>query len=208
VLQEAALHRYAPRIPASLRSQTLALFAQLLAFDRSTIANAPSDTLCLVSVGGNNSGTGCGLTSAEIRERGSGLSDDSATVSEVVPDGVATVTLRFPAAQGRPAYSVTGRVVGNLMAVRAPHMLGGSSDQPPAAGRRPRRPGQGEADVRADQAIAWRLTNSTNVVSPLLGLKVSGLMISPVSVMLCLRCQRDGERPRSRMPCSKRFSVT
>jgi hypothetical protein len=70
LLQEAALHRYAPRIPATLRSQTLALFAQLLAFDRSMIVNAPSDTLCLVSVGGNNSGTECGLTAAEIRLSG------------------------------------------------------------------------------------------------------------------------------------------
>lgn len=134
-LQAAALHRYAPRIPTALRSQTLALFAQLSAFDRSMIANAPRNTLCLVSVGGDNSGTGCGLTAAEIRDHGSGLSDDSGTVSELLPDGVATVTLRFPAARGRSAYSVTGRVFGNLMAVRAPHMFGGSADQPTAVWR-------------------------------------------------------------------------
>lgn len=134
-LQEAALRRYAPRIPTTLRNQTLALFAQLTAFDRSMIANAPSDTLCLFSVGGNNSGGGCGLTAAEIREHGSGLSDDSGTVSELLPDGVATVTLRFPAARGRPAYSVTGRVLGNLMAIRARHTFGGTSDQPIAVWR-------------------------------------------------------------------------
>lgn len=94
------------------------------------IANAPTDTLCLVRLGRNESGAACGLAAPQIREGGSGPSDDSGTLSELVPDGVATVTFRFAAARGRPAYSITGRAVGNLVVVRAPHLLAGSSDQP------------------------------------------------------------------------------
>jgi hypothetical protein len=183
-LEEAALRRYAPRIPTALRSQTLALFAQLLAFDRSMIANAPTDMLCLVSVGGNVSGASCGLTPAQIRNRGSGLSSNSGTVSELVPDGVASVTLRFPAARGRPAYSITGRVVGNVMVGRAQDMSGGTFDQPTAVWRAtdgrilktitPPTPAQAEGYCRQHEALCATLTLGTSSSSSVGTVSASG----------------------------------
>ena len=119
-LQRAALLAYAAEIPSSLRESTLRLQAGLIAFDRQTAAHAPKDTICLVTVSGNSSGSSCGITAAEIRQ-GAPPSYGQGTFSSLVPNGVATVTLSFRAAGRVPAHSVTAPVSGNVYAVHDPH---------------------------------------------------------------------------------------
>ena len=126
-LQTAALARALPTIPASFRAPTRALEAQLIAYARNAVARAPRDTLCLVTVrSGNLRGTDCGGNLAAIQHGGL-PTDDNGTFTAIIPDGVATVTLRFAAVQGRRAVSVTGIVHGNVLAVRGPRLAFGSS---------------------------------------------------------------------------------
>jgi hypothetical protein len=64
-----------------------------------------------------NAGASCGTTAAQIKAGGSGPSADSGVFTGIVPDGVASVTLSFPASRGQPAHSVTGIVRGNIYAI-------------------------------------------------------------------------------------------
>jgi hypothetical protein len=115
-LQAAALKRSLPRIPVALRAPTLALQAQLLARDRQLLQRKPVDSICVAEVRGNGGGSDCGLTVAAIKH-GVPVSNDQGTYSGVVPDGVATVTLRVPASAGRAAHDVTTAVVNNMFSV-------------------------------------------------------------------------------------------
>jgi hypothetical protein len=125
-MQTAAARAYARKIPAGVRAQTLALQAAFIAYDRRAAAQAPRDVVCLVSTARNGGGSECGVTTAAIRA-GVAPSNDQGTFSGVVPDGVASVTLRFPAAGGRAADAVTATVTGNMYAVH----VTGMSDAPP-----------------------------------------------------------------------------
>jgi hypothetical protein len=120
-LQGAALRAYAPNIPASLRESTLRLQAGLIAFARHTAANAPKDTVCLVSVSGNSSDSACGISAAEVKD-GVPPSYGQGTYSSIVPSGVATVTLSFRARGRVPAHSVMASVTGNVYVVHDPHL--------------------------------------------------------------------------------------
>jgi hypothetical protein len=125
-LEVAALDRELPRIPAPLREPTRELQAALIAWERRATANAPRDTICFVSVGGNTTAGECG-TSPEAIKQGRAGDDNNGTHSGVVPDGVATVTLIFPAAAGYPERSVTTSVTGNVYAIhmsRSPRVDG------------------------------------------------------------------------------------
>lgn len=116
-LQSRALNRRLARIPASLRQPTREIQAAFIAFDRNTASHAPRDTICIVSVGGNQTSSSCGFAPTGIKQ---GFATENSpgpnldTFSGVVPDGVATVTLIFPA----PGRAVTTRVTGNVYAVR------------------------------------------------------------------------------------------
>ncbi|MFZ1996331.1 MAG: hypothetical protein WAU75_19625, partial [Solirubrobacteraceae bacterium] len=129
-LQAAALHRALPRIPASVRAQTAAIQAALIAMERRLAARGPQDVICVVTQSRNAGSTGCGTTVAQI-QHGISPDDQGGTFSAVVPDGVATVTLRFPSAQGRPARSVTATVHGNVYAVRVAGESSGASTATP-----------------------------------------------------------------------------
>jgi hypothetical protein len=84
-LQEAALARALPTIPAPFRAPTRALQAKLIAYARNLVARAPRDTLCLVTVGpGNGSGAACGDTLAAIQHDGL-PTDDNGTFTAIVP---------------------------------------------------------------------------------------------------------------------------
>jgi hypothetical protein len=129
-LLAAALHRALPRIPASLRARTAAIQAAFIAIDRRLAARGPQDVICVVTQSHNAGSTGCGTTVAQI-QHGTSPDDQDGTFSAVVPDGVATVTLRFPSAQGRPARSVTATVHGNVYAVRVAGESSGASTATP-----------------------------------------------------------------------------
>jgi hypothetical protein len=116
-LHTAALHRALPHIPKALRAQTVALQAAFIAVDRESVARGPQDIICVLTHSRNAGGSTCGTTVAQI-QHGIAPDDDQGTFSAVVPDGVATVTLRFPATGGHPARSVTAGVHGNVYAVR------------------------------------------------------------------------------------------
>jgi hypothetical protein len=49
-----------------------------------------------------------------------------ATVQGIVPDGVASVTLHYPATAGHPARQLTGKVVENVAVISVPFRLGSS----------------------------------------------------------------------------------
>jgi len=116
-LQERALADYLPKIPPALRAQTQALQTGYIAYARNVFAHAPRDEVCLATTGRGDNGASCDLTAAQIKS-GVPPSEDNGVFDGVVPDGVASVTLAFPAAHGRPARSITARVRGNVYAIR------------------------------------------------------------------------------------------
>ncbi|MHB1569319.1 MAG: hypothetical protein ACYC0H_08950, partial [Solirubrobacteraceae bacterium] len=121
-LQVAALRRALPSIPAPLRAPTAHLQARLLAWAHTL--GRPTDAVCLVTVGRGGDGSGCGITAAEIRD-GSAPQQQNGTYYGIVPNGVASVTLRL---QARPAAStITGPVVNNMYAIRAPRFHGAAA---------------------------------------------------------------------------------
>ncbi len=122
-----ALHDELPQIPAALRQPTAKLLARMIALD--TRRGAPQDAICLVSAARNGGGSACGSTVAQIAH-GDGLDNGQGTLDGLVPDGVATVTLRFPATQALAALSVTTGVTGNVFAV---HVARAEAGQLPAA---------------------------------------------------------------------------
>jgi len=115
-LQAAALNQELPKLPASLRQPARELQRAFIAYDRSIVAHAPRDTICFVNIGHNETGTECGIPPDAIKEGQAGQ-ENQGTYSGVVPDGVATVTLSFPAARGRPARAVTASVNSNVYSV-------------------------------------------------------------------------------------------
>jgi hypothetical protein len=125
-LQARALAAYLPKIPAALRDQTQALQAGYIDYFRNLVAHAPRDEVCLADVGRSDNGASCGFPATEIKD-GVPPNDNNGVFSGVVPDGVASITLTFPAARGRPARSLTGRVRNNVYAIPA-----GSEGESPA----------------------------------------------------------------------------
>jgi len=115
-LQSAALDKALPTFPAALRSPVHTLQAALLAYERSLAAKPPVDAVCEVTVQRNGGGMSCSETAAQIRHN-LFPDDDNGVFSGLVPDGVASVTLNFPAASGHPARSVTATVHANVYAV-------------------------------------------------------------------------------------------
>jgi hypothetical protein len=121
-LEAAALDRELPKIPASLRQQTRELASAMIAYIRGVVTHAPRDGICLVTAGSNENGGSCGIAAAQI-ESGEATQDDNGTYIGIVPDGVATVTLTFPASAGHPGRSVTTPVRSNVYAVFVAHDL-------------------------------------------------------------------------------------
>jgi hypothetical protein len=125
-MQEAALRSYAPKIPPSVRTQTLALQTGFISYALRFVAEAPRDGICLVTLArGGTDGGDCTTVASQI-QAGEQPSNDNGTFSAVVPDGVASVTLRFPAVRRGHAASVTASVHGNMYAVRAPRAFSGA----------------------------------------------------------------------------------
>jgi hypothetical protein len=128
--QTAALRGELPQIPSALRTPTLQLAARTLAQRRSTVQNA--EGIAVVALSHDASGPSIdaySATTTHFQQRGAisqaGLQSGTSTVlSGVVPDGVASVTLHFPARFGganpAPPLSVTARPVENVFVVRLP----------------------------------------------------------------------------------------
>jgi hypothetical protein len=113
----AAVRAELPRIPAKFRMPTLGLAERFVAHDRAAAQAPTGPGVCLLMSGKAGSAGTCGATAAQLTSVG--LLSMSSTVSGIVPDGVATVTLRYPDGGGRHAKTVTARVVGNVFASTA-----------------------------------------------------------------------------------------
>jgi hypothetical protein len=116
-LETRALAQYLPKIPRAVRAPTQTLQAGYIAYIRNLFARAPRDGVCLVEVGRGYSGASCGTTATQIEEGGGDASDDNGVFTGIVPDGVARVTLSFPATSSQPSHSVTGIVRGNVYTI-------------------------------------------------------------------------------------------
>lgn len=110
----AALRAELPRIPAPLRAPTVSLQAQMIARQRKLAEQRAGEGICLMTNSVNaNTGT-CGATASEIKQ--SGMTGMPWPLSGVVPDGVAAVTIHYPASNRLPALTITTDVVGNVFA--------------------------------------------------------------------------------------------
>jgi hypothetical protein len=116
--QENALRNRLAQIPAAERALTVAFQQQLLSQQLRTQKRAQQEGVCLMTVGANQGGGACGYSLSEI-EHGGSLQSTGPDWSGVVPDGVASITLRAPARKGIPALDVTSDVVGNVFVVHA-----------------------------------------------------------------------------------------
>jgi hypothetical protein len=159
--QTAAVHGELPRIPSALRTPTLQLAARTLDQRRSTVQHA--EGIAVVALSHDGSGPSIdaySATTGQFLQRGAishvGFRSGAGTVlSGVVPDGVASVTLHFPARFGganpKPPLSVTARPLENVFVVRVPR-----SFIPQAFGG------------TTPDSIKWRTANGTviNTVHP------------------------------------------
>ncbi|MGO9973769.1 MAG: hypothetical protein ACLP01_13380 [Solirubrobacteraceae bacterium] len=104
---QAELGRRLPEIPQHLRTHARQVLADLIAEAR--YDSQPHQALCVAEFGpGGGSGT-CGATAAKILQRGvlGGLVGDPNIVTGVVPDGVATVVLRYRTKRGPDSVTLT-----------------------------------------------------------------------------------------------------
>jgi hypothetical protein len=110
----AAVRAELPQIPAKYRAPTLDLAERIVARDRLAARARTGPGVCLLMTGNAGTAGTCGATAAQLTSVG--LVSFSGSVSGVVPDGVATVTLRYPDGGGRHPKTVTASVVGNVFA--------------------------------------------------------------------------------------------
>jgi hypothetical protein len=113
----AALKAELPQIPGQLRAATVALQERLLAADTARRGADSGGVICLMSYSRDVSGGTCGATRSGIEQQG--VIASFGPLSGVVPDGVAQVTVRYTASDGRGERSVTSDVVGNVFATSA-----------------------------------------------------------------------------------------
>jgi hypothetical protein len=123
----ASVHAELPQIPRGLRASTIALVNETAANARETDANAAAGGICLVTVSADEQGGSCGASATEVLQHG--MLSAYGTLSGVVPDSVATVTINYPASGGHAAQTVTTNVKGNVFASSI-KPLGGNSATP------------------------------------------------------------------------------
>jgi hypothetical protein len=122
--QVAALDRRLPQIPAALRTRAQQVLADLIAQRRYHSQPHQEIWELDVNAGGGSGHGGGGGTASDISQQGTMSSygaNGTATLSGVVPDGVATITLRFSRtpAQGA-AFTTTTRPINNVFVIRIP----------------------------------------------------------------------------------------
>lgn len=112
--QVAALRAELSGIPPRARAATIALQAEQIAGERRILQRLNTPGVCLMLESVQALSGQCGATGSEIRRQG--LLTDLGPLSGVVPDGVASVTVGYPATAHRRALTVTAGVVGNVFA--------------------------------------------------------------------------------------------
>ena len=117
----AALQAELPHIPVQLRAPTLALQAREWDQQRLLAEQASKHVVCLLFNSADASGGTCGAATSEIRDKG--MISSAGPLSGIVPDGVAIVTVHYPARDGLAAHTATSDVVGDVFAtsIRSRH---------------------------------------------------------------------------------------
>lgn len=121
--QAAALRRELPQIPKALRAGTLRLEPRFVAQQR--LDARPYAGVCLLALNNTGGGdVGCDGTIANLKqhgENGSGGPTGVGVVYGIIPDGVATLTLYYPA-KGNHAHTraITAKVISNVFIIRNP----------------------------------------------------------------------------------------
>jgi hypothetical protein len=118
----AAVRAELPRIPSRYRTATLMFAERQVRFAQLARQQSTGPGVCLLlSAANGNAGT-CGATAEQLKQ--GGLVSRLGTVSGLVPDGVATVTLDYPATNGQPARTVTEQVVDNVFVTPVHRVVG------------------------------------------------------------------------------------
>ncbi len=122
--QQAALHQELPQIPARLRAGALALEPRFLAYQHELARPYPGVCLLALNSTGNGDGCGGGYSISEI-EQGHTISSGGPTgvggVYGLVPDGIASVTLYYPAhSRHGPEQAITVKAINNVFIVHNP----------------------------------------------------------------------------------------
>ncbi len=120
----AAARRVLPGIPAAQRTATIRFEeARLTAQER--LPRQPTDGgLCLAAIARGSLATRC-EGGSEVSSGLGSFASDGAYLAGLVPDGVATVTLRFERAAPAPPATVTDNVVDNVFVVPKPRAVVG-----------------------------------------------------------------------------------
>jgi hypothetical protein len=119
--QVANLRADLPRIPPALRSGALALQAQSIAALKRAASGRPHEAVCMFAAQARSLSGTCG-TVADLERKGM-VVPYGTTITGVVPDGVASVTLHYRAIRGFPEQTITSEVAHNMFvasAARAP----------------------------------------------------------------------------------------
>jgi hypothetical protein len=114
----------------------MAWIAGVLVREREVLKQRTGDGVCLLFAGANSSGGACGATASDMQNWG--LVSAFGPVSGVVPDGVAAVTVRYPASGGVQAVTSTVKVINNVFVTTIKRARGAS---------------------RAGRTIVWRSAN-------------------------------------------------
>jgi hypothetical protein len=124
-LEVIALQTELQHAPATKRARLLDLQRTYLAWEQYQ-ARHP-EGICFAATARSGSGSlGCGNTIADIEQGRAGLGGATTGTANtlfhgVVPDGVATVTLRYPpSADAAQAVTITSKVINNLFVVSTP----------------------------------------------------------------------------------------
>jgi hypothetical protein len=121
----AELHRELPRIPTRLRARALRVQAQQIAFQR--YLQLHPEGICVAHLNNKGfGGGGCGAPLAD-QEHDPGLGESDGDIHYgLVPDGVASITYRYPTTRSARAFTITVPVINNLAVYKAPNKLAGN----------------------------------------------------------------------------------
>jgi hypothetical protein len=114
----------ASQIPVSIRTAMLKTVTRLLTVQRETSTRESGDGICVMYRGPHSSGGQCGANAGDIKHWG--LLIGLGPISGVVPDGVASVTVRYSPGSGGRVTSATVRVVNNVFATAIARQVGGN----------------------------------------------------------------------------------
>lgn len=108
----AALKAELPQIPARLRAPTLAFERRSATYWLRLEREDTHPGVCLLQSSAQAQAAFCGDTVDQLKRLG--LISTPGVLAGIVPDGVHSVTVKYPSVNGKPAQTATSTVVGNV----------------------------------------------------------------------------------------------